>query len=216
MIEIIPAILEDHFRNVERKIRKVESLVEWIQLDVVDGHFVHHKTWNSPHDLPKLRTKAKIEADLMIVNPELYVDDWIEGGANRIMVHVEVVHDWEEIIRECRHAHVEIGASFNPETAIDVILPLLGKIDSVLLLGVAPGFGHQPFQPEVLEKVKLLHAKAPTLPIEVDGGINPDTIGSIAKAGATRFAAGSYIFRDDDPSDEIALLKKLAEEAVAS
>jgi len=145
MIEIIPAIIPKFFQEIEEKIKLVEPYVDWVQLDVMDGKFVNNSTWNNPNDLKSLNTNLNLEVHLMINNPEEAIDDWIESGVKRIIIHYESTDKHKEIIEKVKRAGLEIGLAINPETSIEVIDEFYKDIDLVLIMSVNPGFGNQDF-----------------------------------------------------------------------
>lgn len=217
-MKIIPAINCDNFECVKRRLEKAaefydglpaEALAKegWIQIDIADGKFTPHKTWGKPEELERLQTtdyglkKSSIEVHLMVENPLAVIDDWAEAGAKRIIVHLEAVANsgLQTTDYRLQNAGFEFGLALNPETPAEKLLPYLNKIKFVLILAVYPGASGQKFQPQVLEKIKVLKAARPDVIIEVDGGINLETAELCKKAGADVVAAGSYIFENPNP-----------------
>ena len=207
MIEIIPTIIAKDFKELEEKIRKVEPYVDWVQLDVMDGQFVANSTWNKPADLKNLKTNLKLEAHLMIKNPEENIDDWIESGLKRIIIHFESTKQPEEVIRKIRGAGLETGIAINPETPIEIVDDFIARLDLILVMTVQPGRGGQTFLEETLDKIKNLRDKYKDVNIEVDGGINPETAPKVIQAGANLLASGNAIFKSDDIEETILRLK---------
>ena len=193
-VEIIPAILENDFSEIKKKIFQVENYVFWVQIDVVDGIFAPNTTWNNPKDLAEVKSFLRFEIDLMIAEPEKHIDEWITSGASRIFFHAEAAKNPEYIINSAREADIEIGMSINPSTPIDVLYDFVPQIDAVLFLGVEPGFQGQVFHDEVIDKIKAMRSKFPELPIEVDGGAKIGIVRKLAQAGATRVIVGNAIF----------------------
>ena len=206
-MEIIPTILVKDFEQVKERIRKVEDYVNWVQLDIMDGQFVNNETWRNPADLKNFKTKAKLEAHLMIEKPEEKIDDWLEK-VDRIIVHCEATENIKEIIEKVHNKGKQIGLAINPETSIDVVKPFLENLDLVLCMTVNPGRGGQEFKSEVLEKIKSLRKIWPNGNIEVDGGINPETVKKVIEAGANLICAGTYIFKSGNIKQAIEDLKK--------
>ena len=208
-IEIIPSINAPTFAEVQERIRKVESFVSWCHLDVTDGVFSKHLTWNDPRDLPQLQTKLKCEAHLMVERPEDVIDRWLVAPIDRIIVHLEAMLDTEclTMIRKCHEAAREIGFAINPETSWTAFEPWFGKADLFLPLGVPPGAsGQKPDWDMILGKISNIRQACPSCIIEADGGINPETAKGAAEAGANILVAGSAIFDSPDIVQAIALL----------
>lgn len=216
MVEIIPAIIAQNYQELEEKIKAVEGLCEWVQIDVMDGKFVLQKTFNRPIDLANLKTNLKLEAHLMIEHPWNFIDDWLAAGVKRIIVHYEAVgfrsdeeRVFEEMIAECHLAGCEFSIALNPETPIDVLDPYILKIDTVQIMGVKPGRAGQPFMPHDLLKVEYLREKYPNVKIELDGGVNLETAPAILKAGVDMLIVGSAIWQAEDKKSVIEKLKNI-------
>lgn len=207
-IEIIPTILVKSFKEVKEKIKKVEDYVDWVQLDIMDGIFVNNETWpyfakaskgkNNPKDLKKIKTKLKLEAHLMVNEPEKIIDDWLEV-TDRIIIHFESKITNRELgirdlIKKVHKAGKQIGIALNPETHPVVISPFLEDLDLVLFMTVQPGWGGQQFKEWILDKIKFLRGKWPNGNIEADGGINDENVKKVIEAGANLICAGTYIF----------------------
>lgn len=218
MAEIIPTILVKEFSEVKERIKAVENYVKWVHLDIMDGVFVYNETW--PHSvvpgvakrgakylkeiqkLKKLKTKVKIEAHLMVENPEEEFDKWLEV-ADRIIVHFESKitnreFGLRELIKKAYSKEKEIGLALNPETHYAVTTPFLRDLDLVLIMTVQPGWGGQEFKEWTLTKIEALRKMWRKGNIEVDGGINPEIAKKVVKAGANLICAGTYIFRSKD------------------
>jgi len=207
MIEVIPTIIAKDFSELQGKIKQVEPYVNWVQLDVMDGQFVEEITWNKPADLKNLETNLKLEAHLMIKNPEEYIDDWIESGVRRIIFHFESTEQHKEIIEKIKNAGLGVGLALNPETPIEVVDDFINQLDLALVMTVQPGRAGQKFLEETLGKVKQLREKYKYVNIEVDGGINLETVPKVVRAGANLLASGSAVFNSDDIEKTIKELK---------
>lgn len=197
-IDVIPAILVKTEAEFRDKFAQVENVVPWVQLDVVDGKFAPNVTWGDPSVIGKLDTDVQFEIDLMVVEPQEYIRDWIEARAGRVFFHYEALSDIElveDIAQELHDQGVEIGMSLNPETPFHVLEDMVPLLDALLFLGVSPGFGGQKLKKEVIENIAGARAHFPNIPIEVDGGVNKDTAKTLVDAGATRLAAGSFLFK---------------------
>jgi len=210
MIEIIPTIIAKDFSELQEKIKKVESYIEWAQLDVMDGQFVEETTWNKPIDLRNLETNLKLEAHLMIKNPEEYIDDWIDSSIQRIIFHYTSTGKHKEIIKKVKKAGLEVGLAINPEIPIEVIDQYINQLDLVLVMTVNPGWSGQEFMEDMLGKIEQLREKYKDVNIEVDGGINLETAPKIIQAGANLLAVGSAVFDSDDIEKTIQALKQNA------
>jgi ribulose-phosphate 3-epimerase len=206
-MEIIPTILVKDFEQVKEKIKKVEGYVNWVQLDIMDGKFVNNETWRNPSDLRGFKTKLKLEAHLMVENPEEKIDDWLEV-VDRVIIHYEACNNPKDLIEKVQSKEKQIGLAINPETLIDVVKPFLNDLDLVLIMSVQPGMGGQGFKAEVLAKIKSLRETWPNGKIEVDGGINPETAKRAIEAGANLICAGTYIFNSKNIEEAIESLKK--------
>lgn len=230
-MQVIPAIIAQNFQELEEKIKSVEGLcngacpelVEWIQIDVMDGKFVVQKTFNRPLDLANLKTNLKLEAHLMIEHPWNFIQDWILAGppsetrVKRILVHYEAVSFrsdaekvFEGMITQCHLAGCEFGIVLNPETPIDVLDPYMLRVDIVQIMGVKPGRAGQQFKEHDLLKIQGLREKYPGVKIEVDGGVNNETAPKILRAGADILVVGSYIWGAEDKKKAIEELRNIS------
>lgn len=208
MIEIIPTIIAKDFQELQERVKKVEPYVEWVQLDVMDGQFVNNTTWNNPADLPDLKTDLKLEAHLMINNPEERLDEWIASGVKRIIFHFESTKQPKEVIARIKEAGLGIGLAINPETSIEVVDNFINQLDLILIMTVRPGRGGQQFLEGTLDKIRNLRTKYKDVKIEVDGGINLETAPKVIEAGANLLAAGTAIFQSDNVEQTIKDLKQ--------
>jgi ribulose-phosphate 3-epimerase len=203
-IRIAPSILSADFGRLAEEVRAVEAAgADWIHVDVMDGRFVPNITIG-PLVVEAVRkvTRLPIDAHLMIVEPERYVDAFAKAGANLISVHAEVSPHLHRTIQAIRAAGARPAVALNPSTPLDGLEYVLGDVDMVLLMTVNPGFGGQGYIPAVTEKVRRLRRMADErgqeLEIQVDGGIKPSTVGAVAQAGANVFVAGTAVFGAKD------------------
>lgn len=208
MPEIIPSINVRTFAEVQERIAKVEPYVSWCHLDVTDGAFSQHETWRDPNDLAQLKTKLFVEVHLMVEEPEKIIDAWLVKPIRRIIVHIEAMRDPELIIRKCRAAGREIAFAVKPETPSEALAPWFNKVDMVQVLGVNPGPSGQSIGEGVFNKIKDISTACPHCRIELDGGVNHETIRRAAKAGANLFVAGSAIFSAPDAESAIRELQQ--------
>ena len=201
---IAPSILSADFARLGEEIKAVEAAgADWIHVDVMDGHFVPNITIG-PLVVQAARqsTRLPLDVHLMIENPDRYIPDFMEAGADLVAVQVEAclhLHRTVQMIKECG---AKPGVVLNPSTPLTAIEWILEDVDFVMLMSVNPGFGGQKFIPATLEKISQLRAmitnRGLSTLIEIDGGVNAATIGDIAAAGADVFVAGSAIYGTED------------------
>lgn len=212
-IKISPSVLASDFANLEAELKKCsDGGAELIHLDVMDGHFVPNISIGAPviAALDKV-CDTPFDVHLMISDPLFYIDDFIKAGADIITFHVECESDIEKTIDKIVCAGCKAALAVKPNTPIEAVYPYLDKLSMVLVMTVEPGFGGQSFMESTMPKIKELRAKCPELDIQVDGGINADTVKIAGRAGANVFVAGSAVFKSDDPAATIKLLKENAE-----
>ncbi|RNF40642.1 ribulose-phosphate 3-epimerase [Planococcus salinus] len=221
MIKIAPSILAADFAKLGQEVEEVEKAgADWIHVDVMDGHFVPNITMG-PIVVDALRPLNKLPLDvhLMIENPDRYIEDFAKAGADYITVHVEACPHLHRTIQLIRSFGVKPGVVLNPHTPVETIQHILEDIDLVLFMTVNPGFGGQKFIHSVIPKVQqlsdLLKERNLSVEIEIDGGINEETIVPCAKAGATVFVAGSAIYNKPDRAQALQNIKKAGEEAIS-
>lgn len=211
-IKIAPSLLSADFAQLDREIARVEKAgADMLHVDVMDGHFVPNITIG-PAVVASIRkvTRLALDVHLMIENAERFVDAFIDAGSNMITVHAEAVSldTLRQLKRKTAARSVKLGVSLNPATGLEVIMPMLGDVDFVLVMSVNPGFGGQKFMPEVLPKIRALRA-AFTGDIAVDGGVNDQTAPALIEAGANILAAGSYIFGAKDARSAIERIRNV-------
>jgi ribulose-phosphate 3-epimerase len=222
MAEIIPAILEKGFEGLIEKMNMVRGLVPLVQIDVCDGIFVPSKSWpyygvnNVDDNFLKIIEEGEpfpywdeldFEVDLMIRNPETFIDDWIAAGAKRVIVHAESTSMLSEIVakygkgmsQQSSVFDVELGIAIDIKTPETILAPYAHAISLVQCMGIEQdGFQGQPFDARVLEKIKRIRKAYPDLLIGVDGGVNVNTMEEMIHLGAKRFAVGSALFESDN------------------
>ena len=220
MIKIAPSILAANFSKLAEEVIEVEQAgAQLIHIDVMDGHFVPNITMG-PIVVEALRpvTKLPLDVHLMIENPDNYIESFAKAGADYITVHVEACPHLHRTIQLIRSFGVKPGVVLNPHTPIESIQHVLEDIDMVLFMTVNPGFGGQKFIYSVIPKIKqladLIKEKDLTIEIEIDGGINAETIVPCAEAGATIFVAGSAIYNQQDRKQALQDIQQAGERAI--
>ena len=197
---IAPSILSADFTRLGDEIRAVEAAgADVIHVDVMDGHFVPNITIG-PLVVRAVRavTDLPVDVHLMIADPDRYLKDFIDAGADWVTVHVEACVHLHRTLACIKDLGRKAGAVLNPATSLTTLENVLAEVDLVMLMSVNPGFGGQSFIPSAIDKIRrlrqMLDAVNPGAGIEVDGGIGPTTIGAVAEAGANIFVAGSAIY----------------------
>ena len=215
-IKIAPSVLSADLLKLKDQIESVEkNEAELIHLDIMDGHFVPNITFG-PVIVSTLQriTDLPLDVHLMIMNADNYISQFARAGADYITVHQEAGPHLHRSIQLIKEQGVKAGVALNPATDLSTIEPMLPDLDLVLLMTVNPGFGGQTFIPLVLDKIsKLSELKKKNnynFEIEVDGGINMDTVPDVVRAGAEVLVAGNAIFGNEDPGKACRQLKSIA------
>jgi len=214
-MKIAPSILSADFAALGDAIAVVEGGgADMIHVDVMDGRFVPNLTIG-PCVIESIRkrTRLPLDAHLMIVEPERYIEDFVRAGADFLTVHVEASPHLHRTLQQIREAGAKAGVALNPSTPPDAIEWVLDSLDLILVMSVNPGFGGQSFIPSSYAKVRQIRTLVGARPIEVsvDGGVNHNTASGLAKAGATALVAGSAIFGAQDPAQAVKDLRSAAQ-----
>lgn len=203
---IAPSILSADWSNIVQELRECEHAgISHIHLDVMDGNFVPPITFGSKFisDI-RAHTKMFFDVHIMVENPEKHIDSMIKAGANALTFHYEATRFSLRLLSYIRNTYsdVKVGIAINPQTSINAVIPVLSEFDILLLMGVEPGFGGQPFIPFTLEKIKQLvelkKLNNYSYTISVDGGVNKNTVPKIIGAGADILIMGSAFFSGND------------------
>jgi ribulose-phosphate 3-epimerase len=210
---VAPSLLSCDFANVEREIRKVEAAgAKILHLDVMDGHFVPNLSIGVPVVKAIRRvTELPLDVHLMISEPAKYIEPFRKAGADLLTIHIEVAPEPQAILEKIRSLGAAAGITLNPPTPVETLRDCLAHCDLVLVMSVMPGFGGQEFDPAALEKLAAVRRwGGEDLLLSVDGGVNLDTVGQCAAAGADLFVTGSALFSRDDYGAFLGQITRLA------
>jgi ribulose-phosphate 3-epimerase len=212
-VRIAPSILSADFARLGDEIAMVEDAgADWIHIDVMDGHFVPNLTFGAKviETVRKL-TDLPLDVHLMVLEPEKYFDDFAAAGASVLTIHPEVSPHLHRQLMRIKELGCLAGASLNPSTPLETVHEVAHDLDLLLIMSVNPGFGGQSFIPQSVDKIRraraLLNETGSRAALEVDGGINRDTIAKVWNAGADTFVAGNAIFSAKDPRAELRALR---------
>ena len=201
-IKISPSILSADFTRLADQVREAEEAgVDYIHVDVMDGHFVPNITIG-PLVVKALRpiTKLPLDVHLMIENPDFYLKDFSKAGADIITVHQEATPHLHRTIQQIHDLGIKAGVSINPSTSVRTLDEIISVVDLILVMSVNPGFGGQSYIHSCTNKIRkvreMLDDRGVSADLEVDGGVNVDTVNEVISAGANAFVAGSAIFND--------------------
>ena len=212
---VSPSLLSADFCNLGRDVEMINnSEADWFHLDVMDGVFVPNISFGMPV-IKAISSIAKktLDVHLMIVDPDRYIKDFKNAGADILTVHYEACTHLHRTVQSIKAEGMKAGVSLNPHTPVSLLKDIVSDIDLVLIMSVNPGFGGQKFIENTYSKIKELREIAskrnPGLIIEVDGGVDNTNAGKLVEAGANALVAGSFVFKSDKPEETISKLKSL-------
>ncbi len=215
-VRISPSILAADFTRLGEEIARVESAaVEFLHVDVMDGHFVPNITFGPPVVAAIKRiTKIPLDVHLMIEDPDRYLDAFITAGASIVTVHAEATPHLHRTVRRIREMGAKAGVAINPATPVHLLEEIVTELDLVLVMSVNPGFTGQRFLPASVRKIEaaceLIADTGSEAVVEVDGGIDTTNAAEVVRAGAGILVAGAAIFHTPDPASAVQILRHLA------
>ena len=203
-VTVLPSLLSADFGHLADEVKRCEAAgARVLHLDVMDAHFVPNLSFG-PFIVEAIRRSTKLHLDvhLMMTDPLRYIDDFRAAGADALTIHVEAIgpRTMTEAIGRVRDTGAAVGLAFNPDTDPELWFRHFESVDLVMFMTVYPGFGGQSFIPQVRRSVRATRAAFPELPIQVDGGINRETIQLVLADGADRLVCGNAFFKDKDPA----------------
>ena len=214
---IAPSVLAADFTKLAEELAMVnESQADWLHVDVMDGRFVPNITFGMfiIKAMKKLCTKP-LDVHLMIVEPEKYIEEFREAGADVITVHYEACPHLHRTIQQIKATGAKAGVALNPHTPVSVLEDIITDLDLVCLMSVNPGFGGQKFIYRTVPKVKalrdMIHIQNADTVIEIDGGVGLHNAEALLQVGASVLVAGSAVFKADDPKDVVSRLKNIGQ-----
>ena len=219
-MQIAPSVLAADFARLADEAATIAEVADWVHVDVMDLHFVPNLTVGLPVVEALLKhASLPLDCHLMIEDPDRWAPQFAEAGARSVTVHAEATRAPVRTLRALRSAGARAGLAVNPGTAIEPYADLLPEVDMLLLMTIEPGFGGQKFMDLVLPKIartrELIRGHDGEIWLQVDGGVNEETIGRCAEAGADMFVAGSSVFGAEDPAAAVKALRELATAALA-
>lgn len=217
---IAPSILSADFGRLAEAVQRVEAAgADWIHVDVMDGHFVPNLTVGPPmvEALRKV-TSLPLDVHLMMTNPDAFIPEFVDAGADILTVHVEACPHLHRTVQSIKERNIKAGVTLNPATSVTTLEEILAEVDLVLVMSVNPGFGGQKFISFSLDKIRRIRnmmtdSRSSAL-LEVDGGINLNNVASVIKAGANVLVAGSAIFGSTDIPETIRQMRNASQTVI--
>jgi ribulose-phosphate 3-epimerase len=215
-VRILPSILSADFARLGDDVARMEAGgADWLHVDVMDGQFVPNLTFGAKViEAVRSVTTLPLDVHMMVWQPEKYFDDFAAAGASRMLIHAEATPHLQRHVNRIKELGCAAGVAINPATAVEVLAEIVVDLDTVLVMTVNPGFGGQQFIAHSIDKIRrtraLLTRTKSQAVLEVDGGVNRETIGTCARAGADTFVAGHAVFAAKDPGAEIGELRRRA------
>lgn len=217
---ISPSILSADFARLAEAVQMVEAAgADWIHVDVMDGHFVPNLTVGPPmvEALRKV-TSLPLDVHLMMTNPDDFIPEFVDAGADLLTVHVEACPHLHRTVQSIKERQVKAGVSLNPATSVTSVEEILGDVDLVLVMSVNPGFGGQQFISSCLDKIRrvrtMINNSRSSAHLEVDGGVNLTNVASVIQAGANVLVAGSAIFGSKNIPETIRRMRTAAQTVI--
>lgn len=215
-VKIAPSLLAADFAHLAEDVERVAPVIDWLHLDVMDGHFVPNLSFGIPV-IEALRgvTDVYFDCHIMTTNPDAYLGELAKAGVNLATMHIEAVPDPSRAMERTRERGLDFGLVINPGTPFDAVAPYVERCDVILVMSVEPGYGGQSFMPGVLPKIEAarewVESHGLRADIQVDGGVTTENARRITSAGATVLVAGTAVFRADDPPAAVEALRRAAE-----